>query len=61
MRLALIANPGSGKGLAPADLCRRLEELGADVVLCGEGWRGDEETRARAADAERLVVTGGDG
>lgn len=61
MRLALIANPKSGRGLEPAQLSAWLESHGADVVLCEEGWRGDEETRAVCRGTERIVAAGGDG
>lgn len=61
MRLALIANPGSGRKLDPGALRRRLEEAGAEVILCEEGWKGDEATRTRARGTDRIVAAGGDG
>ena len=61
MRLALVANSGSGKGVEAADLRRLLEREGAEVVLCEQGWKGDEATRAKARGADRIVAAGGDG
>jgi diacylglycerol kinase family enzyme len=61
MRLALVANPGSGKGLDPSDVRRLLEARGAEVVLCEEGWKGGERARAQARGTDRVVAAGGDG
>jgi diacylglycerol kinase (ATP) len=55
-RIALLANPKSGGGDAP-DVAATLRSLGADVEEF-EISRHDEASRA---DAERIVVAGGDG
>ena len=61
MRVALVANPDSGRGVAARQVAERLRGLGADVVLCERGWEGDERERALASDAERVIAAGGDG
>jgi diacylglycerol kinase (ATP) len=56
VRLALLANPLSGRGRAP-DAERLLREQGADVRRFPLGERGD----AVAWRPERIAVAGGDG
>lgn len=58
MRIALIANPGSGGGLDPGDLAEMLLGHGAQVRTFAPG------NAAEGIDpdwAERIVVAGGDG
>jgi diacylglycerol kinase family enzyme len=57
MRLALIANPGSGGGLDPASLVATLERHGAEVTA----FTLEERDDVAGADPERVVVAGGDG
>jgi diacylglycerol kinase (ATP) len=57
VRIALIANPGSGSGLDPAPLIAALGESGATV----EAFAPDDLERAAASAPDRLVVAGGDG
>lgn len=58
MRLALIANSGSGGGLAPAELAQALEETGAQVTA----FSIHEADRVlQAGPIDRVVVAGGDG
>lgn len=56
MRIALLANPGSGRGAA-GEVAAILREAGAEVM---EFEIGDWE-RAAEAGAERIAVAGGDG
>jgi diacylglycerol kinase (ATP) len=57
VRVALIANPGSGRGLDPALLVRAMEAKGAEVTVHEPG----ELERAARGEPERLVVASGDG
>jgi diacylglycerol kinase family enzyme len=58
VRLALIANPGSGGGLIPAELAQELERAGAEV----QAFPIDEAERVLGAGPfDRVVVAGGDG
>jgi diacylglycerol kinase (ATP) len=61
VRVALVANPDSGRRVAARDVADRLRGLGADVVLCERGWEGDERERAAASGAGRVIAAGGDG
>jgi len=54
--IALLANPGSGRGGAP-NTERALVELGAQVRSAGS----DEELVSAARGADRIAVAGGDG
>ncbi len=57
MRLALIANPGSGGGLAPDDLVEAIERHGCEV----HPFAIQDRDEAPGCDPERIVVAGGDG
>jgi diacylglycerol kinase family enzyme len=54
MRIALVANPGSGGGLEPEALAARMRALGAHV----EVWPVE---RAGEAEGDRIAAAGGDG
>lgn len=54
MRIALVANPGSGKGTEPEEIAARLRALGSEVELLELG------DRVRGG-VDRVVVAGGDG
>lgn len=54
MRIALVANPGSGKGTEPEEIARRLRLYGPEVTLLELGDPVPE-------GIDRLVVAGGDG
>ena len=59
MRVALIANPGSGGGLDPEPFAGAMREHGAEVEVfaCATA----DLDRAAATEPERLVVASGDG
>jgi diacylglycerol kinase (ATP) len=54
VRVALVVNSDSGRGLQPAPLARAMEAKGADVAVC-------ELADVEGVAPERLVVAGGDG
>jgi diacylglycerol kinase (ATP) len=56
LRLALVANPDSRAG-DPDGVAERLRALGAEVEL----FEMADAARAAVADADRIVVAGGDG
>lgn len=62
-RALLIANPGARHGLAPLDDVRAL--LGADMELADVPWPDgghlSDLIRSRAAEADLLILGGGDG
>ncbi len=55
MRLALIANPGSGGGSEPSEIADALSDGGWTVDCL------DLDDLPQRADADRIVVAGGDG
>jgi diacylglycerol kinase (ATP) len=59
MRIALIANPSSGRRLDPDELARAMREHGAEVTTVPTGDRVGE--RVAAAAPERIAVASGDG
>ena len=56
MRIALICNPQSGRGVDAEGTAAQLRDCGADVVEVGH-----TPDQVEARDAERLVVVAGDG
>jgi|SRR5215207_9955492 len=59
VRVALIVNASSGRGLDPEPLVRAMRERGADVTVLG--CEDEDLGRAAAGAPERLAVASGDG
>jgi diacylglycerol kinase (ATP) len=56
-QVALIADPGSGRGTHPEDVAEKLRAHGVQVALVDP----DEPRGAAVAGADRIAVAGGDG
>jgi diacylglycerol kinase (ATP) len=59
VRIALVANAASGRGLDPAPLAQVLESHGAQVTVCAPDDAGLRE--AEDSRPDRLAVASGDG